>query len=81
MQARVGLGQFLGALLDLLLENLLIVFLILDIDAGTDPTNDFPLRVADRIALYQKPAIASVGAADAIFDLNRLSTPDGMFPL
>jgi hypothetical protein len=81
LQSRVGLAQFLGALLDLSLQDLLLMPLFLHIQAGTDPSNDRPLRIADRVALYQEPAIASVCSAQPVFNLQRFSNAQGMFPL
>ena len=57
LQTGIGVGQFFRTLFNLLLKALLIVFLLLDVSAGSKPLQNDTLIVAQGDGPIEKPAI------------------------
>jgi hypothetical protein len=81
LQAGVGVGQFLRALLDLLLKHLLIVLLLLNVSAGSKPLQDDSLIIAQGDGPIEIPAVAVGRIMEAVLDFESLARAHAFLPL
>ena len=80
LQAGIRIGEFFGALFDLLLKNLLVLLLLLDIGADPEPLLDDAFFVAQRNGAVEIPLITLVEIEEAVFDLEPLPSQHAFLP-